>query len=419
MDPTKALSTIEEIIFNSLKPVIDFLSRVTSRPYLVLLTIAKAISDRTSIRDAVLAMQKIDSLRDILFKKRSWQHVISRAFKKVTVKEVEAVINRSLEAQVEMAREYGALGEVLIIDQKEKAAWHKKHNECLVSINPKKKPNHKGHRFYASAVAGHVPIFIHFVVDDGNISAGEAFQRLLTHAERTVNSNYGLIDAGFYGEVTYRAAQEAKSMVIGIAPRNRKISRIILEHHRALSRHYEYGLYPYRIKGTKVHLVIVPKSRDKRVNSNDHDVRRIVHNYIPFVVTKVPKHFPERIRSRGHSDPINEFRSWASDLAKRYNQRALIEVLYRLMSLIEARIGVHHASLRFFIFGLGLVLVNISQLVKFVVEDLMLMKSDLTVRVIARAVQAWLKEMTMKFEGEILISYGIPVSGRPPPPRNA
>ena len=74
-------------------------------------------------------------LLEVLSQKKSWQHIISRTFKKISIDEIEDAINESLARQIEIAKQYGLLGEILIIDQHEKAAWHKKHTECPKKYN--------------------------------------------------------------------------------------------------------------------------------------------------------------------------------------------------------------------------------------------------------------------------------------------
>lgn len=410
-----ATAISSKIIHESLEPIIRLLKEKTPHALLILQTITKALSDSTSIHDAIMRMQEGNSLLEVLSQKKSWQYIISRTFKKISVDEVEDIVNESLAKQVEIARRYSLLGKVLIIDQHEKAAWHKKHTECLVSINPKKKPNHKGHRFYTGAVAGPITVFTRFLIDRGNTSSGEAFQALMAYAETTLTISKVFIDAGFYSVLTYDYAVKTNATVVGIAPRNSRVSRIILDHHRGMNYHYEPGMYLHKIGDVSIKLVVVPRSREKRVISNDHDARRIVRNYVAFVVSRVPDGFPESVRSRGRTGLVGAFRAWAFTLAEDYRRRELIEVLYRLASLIDARIGAHYASLRFFIFGLALVIVNIYSLVRGVLRSLLFLWFRTSVRVVARAVFVWLRGISVVWDSDVFVGCFLGSSSRPPP----
>ena len=410
-----ATAITSKIIHESLEPIIRLLEEKTRHAFPILQPITKALSDSTSIHDAIMEMQEGNSLLEALSQKKSWQYIISRTFKKTSVDEVENIINESLAEQVEIARRYSLLGKILIIDQHEKAAWHKKHTECLVSINPKKKPNHKGHRFYTSAVAGPITIFTRFLIDRGNTSSGEAFQALMAHAETTLTISKVFVDAGFYSILTYDYATRTNATVVGIAPRNSRVSRIILDHHRGLHYHYEPGMYLHRIGDVNIKLVVVPRPREKRVISNDHNARRIVKNYVAFVVSRVPDGFPESVRSRERTGLAGTFRAWAFALAEDYRKRELIEVLYRLASLIDARIGAHYASLRFFIFGLVLVIVNIYSLVRGILRNLLFLWSRISIRVGARAVFVWLREISVVWNNDIFVMCFLGSSSRPPP----
>ena len=174
-------------------------------------------------------------------------------------------------------------------------------------------------------------------------------------------------------------------------------------------------MYLHKIGDANIKLVVVPRSREKRVISNDHDARRIVKNCVAFVVSRIPEGFPESVRSRGRTGLAGAFRVWAFTLAEDYRKRELIEVLYRLAGLIDAKIGAHYASLRFFIFGLALVIVNISSLVRDILRNSLFLWFRASVRVVARAVFVWLRGIGVVWGSGVFVGCFLGSSSRSPP----
>ena len=404
---------IAKLAAESLEPLLNLLHKYTDQPELILETLVQASRLRTSIKNAIEEM-KIQQGKNPTDGK-SWQYRITRTFQKISIKEVEEAVNQALTRQAKIAKSYGLLGNILIVDQKEKPAWHKVHTEGIVSINPRKKPYHKGHRFYTAIIAGKVSVISMYMPDLNNIDKGFVVRQALIRAKKLTEVKRVLIDAGFFKKSVYSAISLEGSDVLGVVPKNSKVIQLIMLHHRALSHHYEPGIYLYRLGDTKFHLLLVPRPKEKRKISSDHNVRRIVKNYISLAVFEVPDGIPDEFRTRGSSGLSGIFRQWAFESAENYRKRGLIEVLLRLESLIEARIGAHYASLRFFVFGLELVLVNIYSLFDGIMRYVLLLSHGLSVKLTVVFVVQWLEKFAvLSFYSCIELHFSA-ISSRPPP----
>ena len=161
---------LTRIIAESLDPLLSLLRRHTDQPEQILETLVKAARLRTSIKNAIEEM-KIQQGKDPT-DKRSWQYKITRTFRQISIGEVETAINEALAKQTGIAKIYNLLGNTVIVYQKEKPAWRKIRTEGIVNINPRKKPYHKGHRFYVAAIAGKITIMTMFILDLGDIDKG-------------------------------------------------------------------------------------------------------------------------------------------------------------------------------------------------------------------------------------------------------
>ena len=404
---------IARLAAESLDPLLNLLHKYTDQPELILETLAQTSRLRTSIKNAIEEM-KIQQGKNPT-DGESWQHRITRTFQRIPIKEVEEAVNQALTKQAEIAKSYGLLGNILIVDQKEKPAWHKVHTEGIVSINPKKKPYHKGHRFYTAIIAGKVSVISMYMPDLNNIDKGLVVRQALIRAKKLTEVKRVLIDAGFFEKSVYSAISLEGSDVLGAVPKNSKVIRLIVSHHRALSHHYEPGIYLYRLGDTEFHLLLVPRPKEKRKISSDHNVRRIVKNYISLAVFEVPDGIPDGFRTRGNSGLAGIFKQWAFESAENYRKRGLIEVLIRLESLIGARIGAHYASLRFFVFGLELVLVNIYSLFDGIIRYVLFSSHGLSVKLVVVFVVRWLEKIAvLSFYSCVGLHFSA-VSSKPPP----
>ncbi len=301
------------------------------------------------------------------------------------------------------------------MDQKEKPAWHRVHTECIVNINPKKKPYHKGHRFYISAIAGKITIINTFAVDTGDVARESVVGLALARAKEFTDVKRMLIDAGFFKEAVYATIRQYGSDVLGIVPKNSRVVRLITSHHRALSNHYEPGIYLYRLGDVTFRLLLVPRPKEKRKISNDHDAKRIAKNYVSLAVFDAPEGIPDEFRTRGTIGLARRFKDWAFRSAEDYRKRGLIEVLLRLESLVGARVGAHYASLRFFVFGLALVIVNIYSLFDGIARYVLFLSHSFSVRVVAVFVVEWFQKAVVLSCFSLLYLCLKAVSTRPPP----
>ena len=406
-------AVLTRIISESLDPIISMLEKHTDQPEQTLKPILWATRLRTSIKNAIEEMATRKGNDPV--NKESRQYRITRTFAKIPVAEVERAINEALAGQTAIAKRYGLLGKTLIIDQKEKPAWHKVHTEYLVSINPKKKANHKGHRFYVGAFVGKIALINSYIIDNGRIAREEVVERALTKAEKFSAIERILIDAGFFKRDVYRVIWDSGSNVLGAVPKNSLITRIIMGHHRSLSHHYEPGLYSYSFGDVSFRLLVVPRPKEKRRVSNDHDVRRIVKNYVSLAVFRVPEGIPGEFRTRGGRGLAQLFKEWAYRTAEDYRKRAWVEVLLRLESLVGARIGAHYASLRFFVFGLELVSVNIYMLLDGIFRFFLFLPHGLSVRLTAIHVCRWVEKIGVLRSISFLSLNSMPISSKPPP----
>jgi len=121
------------------------------------------------------------------------------------------------------------------------------------------------------------------------------------------------------------------------------------------------------------------------------------------------------LRTRGNSGLAGIFKQWAFESAENYRKRGLIEVLIRLESLIGARIGAHYASLRFFVFGLELVLVNIYSLFDGIMRYVLFLSHGLSVKLVVVFVVRWLEKIAvLSFYSCVGLHFSA-VSSKPPP----
>ena len=227
-----------------------------------------------------------------------------------------------------------------------------------------------------------------------------------------------MIDAGFFKESVYSTIRQEGSDVLGVVPKNSKVVRLIILHHRGLSHHYEPGIYLYQLGNVRFHLLLVPRPEEKRRISNDHDVRRIVKNYVSLAVFEAPDGIPDEFRTRGAKGLAGIFKRWVFESAEEYRKRGLIEVMLRLESLIGARIGVHYAASRFFVFGLGIVLVNIYSLFDGIMQYVLFLSHGLSVKLVVVFVVRWLRRIaTLSLYSRFGLHFSV-VSSKPPPALN-
>ena len=145
---------LEDFIEVSLEPIIRLLSGKGGDAEFVLETVFRAMTNRTSIHDALvrgnierMSGGALDLLSEVI---RTRQYEITRLFKSISVDEVVEAISEALDSQIKLAKKMKLVEEdpIVIIDQHEREAWNAVNRGYMVPINPDKKKNSRGFRFF-------------------------------------------------------------------------------------------------------------------------------------------------------------------------------------------------------------------------------------------------------------------------------
>ncbi len=267
---------LSDFIEASLEPIIDFLSAKRGDAELILETFFRAMADRTSIHDAlvrsnvekVLNNMTLNSLDDV---DSTQQYAITRFFKRVSVEEVIRVISSVLNRQIAFAKRMNLVPNeaIVIIDQHEREAWNMVNKGYVVPINPRNRRHNRGFRFFSAMVKvdnlGFFAAFTHDGDQYGNIrDKGEIVGDLLSQVVENVKIRLLLMDAGFYNSSVWRLLPSHVQDAMCPAPRNTKVTRVIMEHHRKLDHHYLPGAKPFNFAGLDLTIIFSPRPSEKR-----------------------------------------------------------------------------------------------------------------------------------------------------------
>jgi len=158
---------------------------------------------------------------------------------------------------------------IVIIDQHEREAWNAVNREYMVPINPDKKKNSRGFRFFSAMVKVDKVGFFTAFLPDGNPDGGikgkdEIASWLLSKTTENVRISLLLMDAGFYNGAIWRVLPDFVQDAMCPAPRNSRVKRVILKHHREVSNHYLPGAKPFNFAGLELAIIFSPRPPEKR-----------------------------------------------------------------------------------------------------------------------------------------------------------
>ncbi|MGQ4891860.1 MAG: hypothetical protein ACP6IP_05135 [Candidatus Njordarchaeia archaeon] len=170
---------LDDFIGASLEPIMALLSGKGGDTDLVIETVLRAMANRTSIHDALVRLNAEKLLSDLTLSSLSEvdktnQYAITRLFKRLTVEEVVRATSEALNNQISLAKGMGYVPKeaIVIIDQHEREAWNAVNKEYVVPINPRRRKNSKGFRFFSAMIkVGNIGFFAAFT-HDGNEDGG-------------------------------------------------------------------------------------------------------------------------------------------------------------------------------------------------------------------------------------------------------
>ena len=148
-----------------------------------------------------------------------------------------------------------------------------------------------------------------------------------------------------------------------IAPKNSKVKKMVLHHHRKNHYNYAPGAYPYRLGENTFTLLIVPRPQYKREVSKHNTEDDIVNNYVTLLTNTSPNGIINasfEFRSRCTKGLCGAIRSWIETKSERdYRERSNIEVLFRMGEAVRSGSNTIKPQIRVLLYGLTLILYNV------------------------------------------------------------